>query len=392
MVWLLNESNFTWKDRLKICAFFLNKKKFWTMADEVSKFETRMAEYVGSKYAIFVSSGSTANTLIAMHLKDRLSAEGKNIVIFPSTTWITSVSPFLREGFTPHFIDITLKDLSLDLEKLEEYLKLNCNKVACVFVTSLLGFSPNIDKLYDLSVKYGVKIMLDNCESTFTRYKERNISFYFTSTTSTYFGHQIQSVEGGFVFTNCKKERDYFLMARNHGMVRSLSTEEDKIPFRNLDVDSRFDFNLLGNNFRNTNINAYIGQLDIKRATKYTKKRKELYSFYLDKVKNISLLQTIEMRTGLYEDVPFSFPIIFTEGGIKKDIETRVLGADIETRPIISGNLLRQTCLKEIADARSFPVSDFIHKNGFYVGLHNRVTKKHVTELVEILKTGLSYF
>ena len=116
--------------------------------------------------------------------------------------------------------------------------------------------------------------MMDNCENTFGSFENQNISSFFTSTTSTYFGHQIQSVEGGFIFTNSKEEYEYFLMLRNHGMTRSLSEPQK---YNNPDVDSRFDFYCLGNNFRNSDIHAFIGLLDLKRIHKLKKKREKSF-------------------------------------------------------------------------------------------------------------------
>ena len=69
-VWPLNNASFTLLDRIKLCLFFLNKDNFWTQSKYVKKIEEEFAKFVGSKYAVFVSSGSTANTLLAMHLKD----------------------------------------------------------------------------------------------------------------------------------------------------------------------------------------------------------------------------------------------------------------------------------------------------------------------------------
>lgn len=388
MNWPLNDSNFTFLDRLKIAKFFLNKKNFWTMTDEVEKFETLMKDYVGSKHAVFVSSGSTANTVLAMYLKDKVYTKTKNTIVFPSTTWITSVSPFVREGFKPHFIDINISNLGIDNLLLEEYLIKNHKKVACVFVTSLLGFTPNISRFQELEKEYKVKIMFDNCESTFSQFKGRNISSYFTSTTSTYFGHQLQSVEGGFIFTNNTEEYEYFLMARNHGMVRGLKSNHEN--YRNEQVDSRFDFNFLGNNFRNTNINAFIGQLDFKRIEKYINDRRSLYTIFTDIVSNTPSIDTIHMSTGSRFDVPFSIPLIFPCKLDKKLAEEYCKINRIETRPIISGNLLRHTCFKGLFDPAYFNVSEYVHNNGFYIGLHSKINekqlKKFTNELVYFLR------
>ena len=124
-VWPLNNASFTLLDRIKLCLFFLNKDNFWTQSKYVKKIEEEFAKFVGSKYAVFVSSGSTANTLLAMHLKDNYYSKTKNTVIFPSTTWTTSISPFIREGFKPQFIDINIQDFCLDLDATEKFLEKN---------------------------------------------------------------------------------------------------------------------------------------------------------------------------------------------------------------------------------------------------------------------------
>lgn len=380
--WPLNTSHFTWSDRIKLASFFLNPKKRWTMDAEVRGYEQEMAKYVGVKYAVFVSSGSTANTILAMWLKE---TDKRKKVIFPSTTWITSVSPFIREGFEPVFVDVNLEDLSIDLKKTEEILKKD-KDIACIFPTSLLGFTPDLFKLWDLGNDYCTNVMMDNCENTFGTYgdvinPEINVSALFTSTTSTYFGHQLQSIEGGFIFTNSQKEYEYFLMARNHGMVRSLPKEK-QIHYSNGSVNPLFDFRYLGNNFRNSDIHALAGRLDLKRIHAYIKARKMLYNVFrteLDPKKYI-LPKEFDNR----QHVAFSLPVIAKDKiNPRAQVECERLG--IETRPIISGNLLRQTCFKKYGNPENFPNSEHLHKNGFYVGLHPKIHWKQVSNLVSHL-------
>jgi len=374
--WRLNDSNFNFLDRLKICKFFLNKKNFWTMNKHTELFEQKMASYVGSRYSVFVSSGSTANTILAMRLKDH-QEENKTKVIFPSTTWTTSISPFIREGFEPVFIDVSLSDFCINLDKLENYLKLNSDNVACIFITSLIGFVPNIKRLKDISKKYNVKIMMDNCENTFGQFKEKNVSSFFTSTTSTYFGHQIQSVEGGFIFTNCKEEYEYFLMVRNHGMTRSL---KDPSKYINKKIDPRFDFYCLGNNFRNSDIHAFIGLLDFNRIDKLKNKREELFNIFSKNLKNFNYSIGEETKHS-----PFCLPILCKTKKERDLIFKFCQENKIETRPIISGNLLKQTCYKKYSNFKRFPNSDYLHNNCFYVGLHYNVKENQVLKLVKFI-------
>ena len=68
--WYLNINNFSYIERIKIALFILNFKNRWTQDSQVKLFEKEMAEKIGTKYAVFVSSGSTANTLISQYVKD----------------------------------------------------------------------------------------------------------------------------------------------------------------------------------------------------------------------------------------------------------------------------------------------------------------------------------
>lgn len=382
--WPLSIPQFSLLDKIKLVTNLLTDDR-WTHGKTVNEFEKKMATYVGSRYAVFTSSGSTANTLLAMMLKDKLS-NGRKVVVFPSTTWITSVSPFIREGFTPEFIDVNMEDFSINLDLLEGYLKTHSHNVACIFITSLIGFTPNINALISISHKYNVRIMMDNCENTLGKYGSKNVSGFFTSTTSTYFGHQLQSIEGGFVFTNDDDEYDYLLMARNHGMLRHLPVERRE-KYRNYDVDKLFDFAILGNNFRNTNINAFLGMCDLKRADKYFEKRRYLYDVFYCILSEHLILPT---DNGLSLHAPFCLPIIpkYAKDAKLNFVKLKKLcdSLSIESRPIISGNLLRQSCLKSHY-YELYHNSEYLHQNGFYVGLHGSTTERQVKDLAnKILK------
>lgn len=389
MDWHLNVNQFTFFDKIKICKFILNAKNRWTQDNQVKLFEKEMANIIGAKYAVFLSSGSTANTLLAQYIKDSSkNFDEKKIIVLPSTTWQTSCSPWIREGFIPKFIDISLDNFCIDKNKLLKYIKEYHQKIACVFPTSLIGFVQDIDFYQSLENKYGIKICFDNCENTLGDFKKKNISSYFTSTTSTYFGHQIQSVEGGFIFTNSEKEYDYFLMNRNHGMVRSLGVYgRDLDKYNNKKVDPLFDFYSLGNNFRNSDIHALIGRLDLKRFQKYKKARRELYKlfknqldlnkFYLPNEKNIE-----------EENVPFCLPIIVKNKNLNLINKCKDLcrSSRIEYRPIISGFLGYQTCYKEFFEnEKKYKNSVYIHKYGFYVGLHSKIKKEDILYLTSAL-------
>jgi CDP-6-deoxy-D-xylo-4-hexulose-3-dehydrase len=387
MNWPLNQSNFSLFDRLKICKFFLTPSNFWTQSSRVRKYELAMADLMGFRFSVFVSSGSTANTILAMFLKDKIVSLkiDRHIVVLPSTTWQTSCSPWIREGFTPHFIDASLSNFGMDLSKLDIFLSDNHNKVAAVFPTSLLGFNINYQELARLKQKYpDISFFIDQCENNFGGFAHKTGGRIkeFTCTTSTYMGHELQSVEGGFIFTNNEEEYRQFLMYRNHGMVRSIDGE-DKKRYSNCKVDSRFDFYSLGNNYRNSDIHAFLGLLDFQRVHQYVISRRDLYFWFRSLLNNDRYI--------LPEDdaaIPFCLPIICKgETAFKRldIIKSYCLENKIETRPIISGFLGYQTPYKQFMDEKDCPNSVFLHNNGIYIGLNSKVTKTQIIKIVRFL-------
>ena len=393
--WKLNDSQFTLIDRAKLAWFVLSDNQ-WTQSKHTAEFECKMAQFVGSKYAVFVANGSLANTLIAMYLRDKhVAMQTGNTVVFPSTTWMTSISPFIREGFDEKFIDVNLENFSMDLNKLEQYLKKSAKHVACVFVTSLLGFNIDINNLLWLRDKYQVTVMIDNCENTLGISDGKNVSSFVTSTTSTYFGHQLQSVEGGFVFTNDPDEYEYFLMARCHGLVRGLP-ESLRQKHSNPDVDSRFDFSLLGNNFRNTDIHAFIGMLDLKRVNQYRAQREMFYNLFRNilnkrKVLDMFIMPNIITLNNDEKIYPFCIPIILKKHN--PAMRDRLIKIShemgVETRPICTGNIVRQTPFKNNYRSGAFDGAEHLHHNGFYLGLHGLLNKFQVEKFAETLVANM---
>lgn len=382
--WPLNVSNFTWLDRIKICLFFLNPNNYWTQGNYVKKLEQKMASFMHYKFAVFVSSGSAANTILAMYIRDKIGTKGtRNIVVLPSTTWQTSCSPWIREGFHPHFIDVSLYDYSMDLEKLEKYLERNYKKVAVVFPTSLLGCNVNYGYLIDLQKKYkDIYFAIDECENHI------GASYWITDnkitcTISTYFGHQMQTIEGGFLLTNSEDEFKQFLMYRNHGMTRGLESYYDLYEeFKNCDVDSRFDFHCLGNNFRNSNVNAYIGLLDLNRINKYADKRIELGEIFRERLDSYKYFIP-------GNGILFCLPIVvsYAEKDRLDCIKNWCNKNGVEVRPIISGFLGYHIPYKKYMKKNNFPNSVYLHNCGIYVGLNHKLKKRKLLKLIEFLNS-----
>ena len=375
MTWQLNTIQHSWLDRVKLASFYLNPANRWTQGSKVKELEEAMSIYTNYKYAIFTSSGSTANNIIAAYAKDILKVKK---VVVPSTTWATSINPWLREGIQPVFVDIQLSNLSLDIYKLEE--ALNRDKdINAVFATSLLGFMPDLGRLQDLCDRQNVHLLLDNCESLLAIPGQLHKP---TCSTSTYLGHHISSTEGGFVLTDNVEVCEYALLHRAHGLVRVLP-DSAQARYRNYTVNQQFDFAMVGSNYRNTEINAYTGLLDLKRANMYKQHRNAIYIYYSNQLNNHKY-QTPLLMAG---DCPFCLPIIMKEQdpAAINFVKEELWKNNIEYRPVVGGNLIRQTAFAKYGELKDYPNSEFLHNNGIYVGLHQQVTKQHIDKLISLL-------
>lgn len=392
--WPLAVSTFTVLDKLKI-GWFLFNEPIWTYGKWVRKYEEMWERKFKLKHAILVSSGSTANELIALRRKHELQEAGewpqKNKVIFPVNTWISSVSPWINIGFEPVFVDPEVNTLNVNSSKIKEAFEKN-NNIGTVFYTTLLGFFDNIVECKKITESNGARFLLDNCESSFSycdatpdgeKSKEISVLKLATSSTSIFFSHLTMSgTEGGFVFTESDEEADWYRMARSHGLTRGMP---DK--YKNPDVNSDFDFYLMGSNYRSSNLQAYMAILDFERAYKFSR-RKRLWYFkvlnsLLDKDKYIKLFPNFKLKESGF--CPLAIPIVCRSKRQRLIIESELKENGVITRPLIGGCLLAHTAFKKYGKIEDFPNAKFLHENAIYIGLNKTVTYRKIIDLTDTL-------
>ncbi len=398
--WTLNTINHTYLDRIKLALFFLDVRNRWSIGGKAQQFEQEFAKYLGVKYVVATSSGSTANSILSHWQFDRNKygiKSGRNEVIFNGITWSTNPNSFIRDGFRPVFIDINLNDFCIDYDKLAQYLHKNRNKVSCLFITGLIGYSPDIIRLKEIADIYRVKLMFDFCESSMSQfYNEdtetwKHIGSEHTHTHSFFIGHLLSGIELGCIATNSEEEYQEFLMYRNHGMIRAikgLSNVKTSIfeQERNKLIDDSFSFARIGNNYRPTELNAYIASLDLKRADLYKKRRQSLFELFYNRLDTNKFYLPCE-NSLLVDNVHFCLPIIInpkfkrSKTNLIKRVKQLLDKEKIERRPIVSQTLTRQKIYQEYGDYRELVNSEFLTKMGIYIGLHPQVKEDQILNL-----------
>ncbi len=389
MKYPLQTDNFTLLDRIKAGLFILNKKHRLTSGPKVLELEKTWSEIAGKNIqCLATSSGSTANHLLVETFLQSHGYEPNNVTVFvPSTTWSSSVSPWIMRGCEIVFIDINLDDFSFNYDSLEEELdsRKNNNKIKVIWPTALIGFIPNINKLKVLKEKYNTYLFADLCETTLGEYENQNIlSCFDMCTTSFFWAHEICGIELGMLFIDQKFGEiqniyDSAKMIRSHGLTRALpknSENRNSIELEYSHIDPEFLFSKIGTNYRTTDLNAMFCLLDSKRIKKYKNLRKKLWQYFLDNIPH-------DYRKLNKNIIPFCLPLISTEKNINK-VKQKLNSNGWETRPIIC-YLPINPAFKKYSNKKEYPNSKFLHENGFYIGLNKDLSPKDIDKLISLL-------
>ena len=381
MYWPLMEETITLKDRLKMAAFILTSSRL-TNGPKVRQFENEWSSWLGVKHSLYVSSGSTANTLLVSSVKELYGLKDGDKVLVPACTWVTNICPIIQAGLEPIFCDINLKNYSFDEEELK-YVAEQHPDIKAVFITHLIGLSSDVEKVKEIFPN--ALILEDVCESHGVEgpKNKRGIDGV-GSTFSFYFGHHITTIEGGFVCTNNTELYELMRMKRSHGMAREASPELfKKYVEENPEIDPAFLFMTEGFNLRNHEVCAVLGLSQLKKLDKNISIRRDNYSYWWTHLSDWKYYIP-EYQGG---NSSFSFPIIAKDPLVTEELKQTFKKEGIEYRPIISGNLLRHPAFKRfsLCTQRENPNVCLLHENGLYVGNSQFVTKEKIDRLILIM-------
>ena len=380
----LLEKGFTSSDIMKGIEVLLSRKI--TMSNLTKKFEIEFAKFIGSKYALMVNSGSSANLLASFALinpkKNNRLKQGDNFIV-PTTCWSTSLWPLVQCGLKPKFIDISIDTFCLDEQLLE---KKEFEKSKAIMNIHILGNSPDIKKISEFAKNNKMFLIEDTCEALGSKFKSKYLGTYGDfGTYSFYYSHQITSGEGGMIV--CKSKEDYELIhtLRAHGWDRGINSNKKK---------NNFNFINSGFNLRPLDLTAAIGLSQLKRLKDMMNMRKINRNLIIKKLKSSDKWNNqftfFEPNTGLKPSW-FGLPIMINQNYLKykKNFMKYLNIQGIETRPILSGNFLNQPSAKLYnfhVNKNKFKISQEVEDRGFFIGLP---TQSISEDLLNFLKVKL---
>jgi CDP-6-deoxy-D-xylo-4-hexulose-3-dehydrase len=380
IVWKLQDNIINHKEIQALNSFIKTTNRF-TQFVKVKEFEAAWSKWQGCKYSVFVNSGSSANLIILDLLRDMYKWGTGDEIIVPAVTWITDISSVLQFGLKPVFVDINLTDFSFDYDALASKIT---NKTKAIFLTHLIGFPADIKRVKQIIGKRNIILIEDCCESHGATIRGKKVgNLGLVSSTSFYWGHHMTTIEGGMVCTNNRNIYNYALLKRSHGLARELPKKEQSY-YKNKykDIDFNFLFLTTGFNVRNTELAAVLGLTQLAKIDEYIKIRNRNHLLFLNVLRKFEKYFLVPHKTGISS---FCLPLILKKTSFKKGLQKSLSEAGIESRPIISGNLLKQPFLKKIFHTGKFKNADFVHNNGFYIGNNQFVDRKKIDYLESLL-------
>ena len=357
-----------------------------TKGELTVKFEEEWSKFIGTRYSVFVNSGSSANLLMLYTLIETGKIKKGDTVVVPAVSWATDLAPVVQLGLNPILCDCNLEDLSVDLHHLEEIYKKN--NPAAVIIVSILGLVPQMDKVLDLCKKYNVIPLEDACESFGSRHKGKNLgSFGLMGTFSTYFGHHLSTIEGGVINTDDREIYNVLKSIRSHGWDRDMD-EDHRNSLREAhqvsDFENLYKFYHFGFNLRSTDLSAFIGINQLKKAANMCKVREHNYQLYSGKIKND--FWAPEVRPDEYVS-NFAYPVISPH---REKIVENLQNANIEVRPLVCGNLGNQPVWKQHYGEVSLPNAEKVDKFGMYLPNNHEMGEEEIDIVSDIINSSIN--
>lgn len=365
--WPLMENNIT-KEDIDVLIDFLRGMPVLTQASNVRAYEEEWSNWLGVRYSVFVNSGSSANFITMAVLKE-LAGPGE--VIVPPLAWVSDIASVLHAGFTPVFVDINPRTLSMDNDQVISRIT---PRTKAVFLTHAQGFNGLSDRLLGVLQGKNIPLIEDVCEAHGATFEGIKLgTFGLISNFSYYFAHHMSTVEGGMICTPDENIYQKCRMWRSHGMVREMTNQalRQKMVEDHPDLNPDFIFSSPGFNMRNTEIGAVIGRNQLKRLDRNNERRRNNFELFLRN------LDPHKYRTdfALEGSCNYAFNLILKNAD--GELCDRVMKALRESRVEFrrgsagGGNQLRQPYLRGIVpegEYKRYPEVDHIHFFGFYIG------------------------
>ena len=278
----------------------------------ISRFEDAFARYVGAEAATTVSNGT-----VAIHLAlEALGVGPGDEVIVPSFTYIASVNTIIQSGATPVFVDSLTETLQVDPALIEAAIT---PRTKAVMAVHLYGHPCDMDAIVAICQNRKLYLIEDCAEGFGSRWKGQHVGTFGDAATFSFFGNKtITTGEGGMVLA-----RDPEVMER----CRRLKSQ-------GVSPTREYWHDMLGFNYRMTNIQAAIGLAQLERADEFLVLKTRLADTYAKRFANLPVRTHVPI--GKVTHSYWMCSLLVNDSGIRDDLRSHLSRADIETRPFFA--------------------------------------------------------
>ncbi len=365
-----------------------------TEGPTVRMFEQNWADYIGTKYCIALNSGTSA--LMAglealKHHNQHPKSKEKAKVITSPLTFIATVNAIKLTNYQPVFVDVNYDDFSMDAEKLKEYLEnSNVEEHSAILPVHLLGYPCDMTKINDIAKKYGLAVIEDSCEAHGSKHAgKRTGSLSDLGAFSFFITHNIQVGELGAVTTDDLEIVRFIDKIKAHGRTSHIEGVKEKEKFyqteHEFDHHPRYYHDILGYNFKTTELQAALAVEQIKKADWIIKERLENVKYYNERLDKFSHILRLP---GYSDDVSFmGYPLVIKDPSkiSRKKMRQELENKGIETRPLFGAIPLHQPSFEYLKSQYEgkLPNAEKLGGNAFYIGCHQYLKREDLDYVVK---------
>jgi CDP-6-deoxy-D-xylo-4-hexulose-3-dehydrase len=348
-----------------------------TMGPKVRAFEREFSDAFKFSHGITNNSGSSANLLAIAALANIATPnrlQPGDEVIVPALCWSTTVWPLIQHGLVPVIVDIDPVTFNIDPNEIERAIG---PKTRAIMLVHVYGNPCDMNAISGLCDKHNLILIEDCCEALGAYYNDTPVGkFGAVGTFSFYFSHHMTTLEGGICVTENFELAEMIRILRAHGWVRELQEPKsylEKYP----DIDKRFLFINQGYNLRLTELQAAFGSVQLPKLASFVDARRANTQEWQKDLARWASFFDFQKETPNARSSSFGFPLVLKNDAPFEvaDITTFLNKANIETRPIICGNIAAQPAMqlyahRVVGDLRH---STDIMNRGFSFGNHQAV-------------------
>ena len=365
------------REELQRAAHWMISGAQLTKGPETVAFESEFSEMIGTRHAVFVNSGSSANMLMALALVQSGRLKNRR-VICPAISWVTTVSPFILLGFDVILCDADPQNLGLDPRRLAELV--DQHDPAAVVTVDVLGHPNTYPEIERICLQSGAILVEDACEAlgTVSIDGRRLGTIGVMGSFSFYYGHHMSTIEGGMVVTDDDELYSLLLSMRSHGWSRDLPTTVRDQLQQEASVDdfaNLYTFYRPGLNFRSTDLQAFIGRGQLETMPKIAEQRHWLHRQYASQLEDFWSLSS---ESALLSAFAYGLSVKDREA-----LGASLLERGIESRPLICGNIARHPFWYRDNVIPDLPVADIIHQTGVYLPIHHLLVERDIERVAD---------